>query len=262
MTPPPPQTPTTAEPAPGPALTPPPGYRTLVLLDRQRHRARGVAPHAARFAATLHAVYLSLPEFVAASRSLPVVFGPAGPELWQPLAVTGLDSGQNLCVDGHGDWLGEVYCPAWVRRYPFCTLRLREPDGGERVAVCVDEAGLAATPPLVLDARGDPTPHWRELQRLIEEFDTASRQTEAFCARLAELELLEPFEADVNPVRGGRKRVTGMWRVAEARLNALPDATLGALARNGYLARIHAHLMSLDLFHALMARAVRRAEAG
>lgn len=231
------------------------------MLDRQRHRGRGVAGKAGRFASRLHAVYLSLPEFVAASRCMPIVFGPSAPTQWQPLAVTGLESDDNLCVDADGDWLDDVYCPAYVRRYPFCTLRLREPGGTERAVVCVDEAGLGDTPPYLFDERGEPTPRWREAVRLIEDFDLATRQTEAFCTRLAELSLLEPFEADVNPVRGGRKRVTGMWRVAEARIGKLPPATLSTLEQEGYLARIHAHLMSLDLFHSLMARAVRRSDA-
>ena len=87
----------------------------------------------------------------------------------------------------------------------------------------------------------------------------AVRQTDAFCARLVELALLEPFEADVLPVGAGRKRVTGMWRVAEGKLRDLPGATLSQLMRTGYLSRIHAHLMSLDLFHRLLELDVARA---
>jgi len=239
-------------------LTPPPGYGGLVLLDRQRHRGRGVVGQVARFAAGLHAVYLSLPEFVAASRHLPVVFSQVDANHWQPLALTGLEPGRNLCVDSAGDWLAGAYCPAYVRRYPFCTARVRE-DGAEKSVVCVDEAGLGDSPPHLFDGRGEDTPRWRELRRFIEEFDQATRQTDAFCVKLAELALLEPFEADVMPVGAGRKRLTGMWRVAEAKLNALPGAGLSQLMQRGYLARIHAHLMSLDLFHRLLELDVARA---
>lgn len=241
-------------------LTPPPGYGGLVLLDRQRHRERGIGPQVARFAAELHAVYLSLPEFVAASRSLPVVFSQVDASHWQPLALTGLEPGRNLCVDSAGDWLAGTYCPAYVRRYPFCTARVRE-DGAEKSVVCVDEQGLADSPPYLFDGRGEETPRWRELRRFIEEFDQATRQTDAFCAKLVELALLEPFEADVNPVGAGRKRVTGMWRVAEGKLNGLPGTALSQLMQLGYLSRIHAHLMSLDLFHRLLELDVARARA-
>ena len=241
-------------------LAPPPGYGGLALLDRQRHRERGIGAQVARFAAGLHAVYLSLPEFVAASRHLPIVFSQVDASHWQPLALTGLEPGRNLCVDGAGDWLAGVYCPAYVRRYPFCTARVRE-DGAERSVVCVDEQGLGAAPPFLFDGRGEDTARWRELRRFIEEFDQATRETDAFCAKLAELGLLEAFEADVLPTGAGRKRVTGMWRVAEARLNGLPGAVVSQLMRTGYLSRIHAHLMSLDLFHRLLELDVARARA-
>lgn len=239
-------------------LAAPPGYKTVTLLDRQRHRERGIAPQVARFAATLHAIYLTLPEFVAASRSHPIVFGQAEDKSWQPLVVTGLEPGRNLRVDAAGDWLPGYYCPAYVRRYPFCTARVRADGADLQSVICVDEAGLAPNPPHLFDARGEPTPRWQELQRFIEEIDTATRQTEGFCATVADLDLLEPFEADVNPVRGPRKRVTGMWRVAEERLNALEPAVIARLMQQGHLSRIYAHLMSLDNFQRLLEADVAR----
>ena len=242
-------------------LAAPPGYTNIALLDRQQHRERGIAPHVARFAATLHAVYLSLPEFVAASRTNPIVFGQAEDRTWQPLMIVGLEPERNLCVDGVGDWSPAHYCPAYVRRYPFCTARVRGDGPDMQSVICVDEAGLSATPPFLFDARGEPTPRWQELQRFIEEIDTACRQTDAFCALVADHDLLEPFEADVNPVRGHRKRVTGMWRVAEARLDALAAGAIVRLMQQGYLSRIYAHLMSLDNFHRLLEADVARTAA-
>lgn len=242
-------------------LAAPPGYGALSLLDRQRHRERGIAPQVARFAARLHAVHLTLPEFVAASRSGPIVFGQAEDKSWQPLLVTGFEPGRNLCVDAAGDWLPGHYCPAYVRRYPFCTARVRADGLDMQSVICVDEVGLATSPPHLFDARGEPTPRWQELQRFIEEVDLATRQTEAFCAAVVELDLLEPFEADVNPVRGQRKRVTGMWRVVENRLNALDAASLARLMQQGFLSRIYAHLMSLDNFQRLLEADVARSAA-
>ncbi len=240
-------------------LAAPPGYTTLTLLDRQRHREHGIAPQVARFAARLHAIHLTLPEFVAASRSNPIVFSQAEDKSWQPLVVTGLEPGRNLCVDAAGDWLPNWYCPAYVRRYPFCTARVRADGLDMQSVICVDEAGLAAHPPHLFDARGEPTPRWQEVQRFIEEVDSAARQTEAFCAAVAELGLLEPFEADVNPTRGQRKRVAGMWRIVEERLNALEVAALARLMQHGFLSRIYAHLMSLDNFQRLLEADVARA---
>ena len=68
------------------------------------------------------------------------------------------------------------------------------------------------------------------------------------CARLEALDLLEPFEAQHTPSGGAPQRLRGMLRVAEARLNALEAATIQELMAQGQLARIYAHLMSLDNF--------------
>ena len=239
----------------------PPGYGPVTLLDRQRHRERGIAPQVGRFAARLHAVYLTLPEFVAASRSNPIVFGEVESKVFQPLAVTGLEPDRNLCVDATGDWLPTFYCPAYVRRYPFCTAQVRGDASAMQSVILVDEQGLGPQPPHLFDARGEPTPRWRELMRFIEEIDAACRQTDAFCTAISGLGLLEPFEADVNPVLGHRKRVTGMWRIEEARLNALPADSLADLMQRGFLARIYAHLMSLDNFHRLLELDVARTRA-
>ena len=54
---------------PAPPLAVPPGYRSLVPLDRERHAGLGVSAAAARrFGSALDAVYLTLPEFFQAAR--------------------------------------------------------------------------------------------------------------------------------------------------------------------------------------------------
>ena len=229
--------------------SPPPGYGPIALLDRKRHAERGVKAGAARFASTLHAIPLTLPEFIAAGRSCPLVFARAGSE-WQTLMIVGLAEHQNLCVDAAGDWRTDCYVPAYVRRYPFCTAMTTRRDG-ERV-VCVDEAGLGAQPPFLFDARGEETPAWREIDKLIRELDIASRQTSLFCQSIAELGLLEPFDAALRPVVGTERQLTGLWRVAESRLNALPADAIVTLMRTGFLSRLYAHLMSLDNFQRLL----------
>ena len=236
---------------------PPPGYGPLSLLDRKRHAGRSVRAQAARFAAGLHGIYLTLPEFVAASRCCPIIFAQAGDD-FQPTMVVGLAEQQNLCVDAEGDWRSDCYLPAYVRRYPFCTAQLAQDTS--RVVVCVDEAGLDTAAPHFFDARGEDTPAWRDIDRLIQDMDIATRQTNLFSARVAGLGLLEPFDAAVRPVVGERRHVGGMWRVNESRLNTLPEAVLVELMRSGFLSRIYAHLMSLDNFQRLLGLDVERVQ--
>lgn len=237
-----------ASPAP---LVSPPGYSALVPLDRSVHRGLGQRAHAARFAATLNAIYLTVPEFIAAARHYPIVFAPAPGGALHPFALVGPGPGRNLFVDEAGDWRAEAYCPAYVRRYPFATVRVDDHGVGKSL-VCVDPAGLDATPPHLFDARGEPGAWWQARLRLIEEFDEAQTQTLAFCRTVEALGVLEAFEADLNPDSGQRVRLTGTWRVDEDALRALPGERLAALVRDGTLPRIYAHLMSLDNYTRLL----------
>ncbi len=231
---------------------PPPGYAGLVPFDKRRHAGLGVRPHAARFAARLPAIQVALAEFTAVARAYPIVFGRDERDRVHPLIVTGVEPGRNLFVDAAGDWRRDEYCPAYVRRYPFCTVTVRDGNGPERALVCVDETGLSEAPPHLFDTAGRPTPRWREVQRFIEETAAARMATDAFCAGLVELDLLEEFAADFNPALGARQRLAGMQRVGSARIARLPDATLASLVRAGTLAAIHAHLLSLENFQRLL----------
>lgn len=232
-------------------LVAPPGYQGLAVLDKLKHRGKGVGDNARRFAAKLHTIYLTVAEFIAASRHYPIIFARDTQRMLHPFVVVGPEPGQNFCVDEQGDWLPARYCPAYVRRYPFATIRATD-RGEAKTVICIDEAGLADTPPHLFDARGEPTAYWRELQRLIEEFDTAQAHTQIFCARLDSLGLIESFDADINPTQGRHVRINGMFRVKEDALQALAPDHLAALVRDGSLSRIYAHLMSLDNFHQLL----------
>jgi SapC len=227
----------------------PPGYQSLAVLDKAKHRNLGVRAHVARFAASLQTIYLTLTEFVPASRHYPIVFARDRDGCAHPFVIAGTEAGHHRWVDANGDWRAEVYCPAYVRRYPFWTAASSD---SPQSIICVDEHGLDNTAPHLFDQRGEPTPRWREILKLIEELDTAQGETLTFCRRLDDLQLLEPVEADINPVVGPRRRLGGMLRVDEPRLRALPPATLAELANNGYLPRIYAHLMSHDNFHLLL----------
>jgi len=239
------------------ALIPPPGYAALTLVDRSKHRDRGVRTNAARFASRLHTIYISAIEFIAAGRFYPLVFARDNEKALHPFAVVGLEAGQNLMVDTHGDWRHDAYCPAYVRRFPFCTAGTVV-NGQPRSVICVDESGLDDTTPHLFDHKGAETPRWKEIQRFITEFDLARQQTERLCRQLDDLGLFDVFEADVNPVVGNRKRLVGMLRIDEARLNSLDPQRIKDLMADGTLARIYAHLMSLDNFQRLLDLEVSR----
>lgn len=238
----------------------PPGYSRLVALDSKQHRGLGVVRCQHGFAASLTGVSLAIAEFVQAARHYPIVFAEdAAGDGFVPIAVTGLEQNINLFVNAAGEWAPNTYIPAYVRCWPFYGVHLTGPRAqSDELLICVDPAGLEAETAPLFDAQGKPRTPLTAAQTLIRELENARAATLQLCRDLKELGLLAPFEAHALPKQGREWRVRGMYRVDEARLNALAGEKVKMLMQSGTLSRIYAHLMSLDNFKFLMDRALAR----
>src|SRR5436190_2026936 len=84
------------------------------------------------FVAHQHFVPLLAGEFASAALSYPIIF--AGTDR-TPLAVMGINTGENLFFEEDGKVRPDAYLPAYVRRYPF-TVASDEALG--RMIVCID----------------------------------------------------------------------------------------------------------------------------
>src|SRR5687767_9683668 len=73
--------------------------------------------------AKIHALPITIDEFISCQRFLPIIFSSG--ENPVPLALMGLHEGVNVFIDDEGVPIGQVYIPAYVRRYPFMLARLR-----------------------------------------------------------------------------------------------------------------------------------------
>jgi len=236
-------------------ITAPFGYDAITPL-RKEHRVllpEGATP---AFARKLNALAISLAEFSTAARDYPIVFASLDQgKTYAPVIVLGLQAGVNLFVNEAGEWERSVYFPAFVRRYPFCISKLYV-DGeasSERV-VCVatsyiDPAGVALFTP-----KGEPTPAWRNAERLLAEYEADLDRTAQMCASLARLQLLEPFSMQVVEKDKPEFRLAGMFRVSEARLKDLKPASHKVLVNKGFMGLIYAHLHSIDNFSRLVER--------
>jgi hypothetical protein len=231
----------------------PPGYASAAPFDKSKHRRLGIRRTAASFARKLNAIYLTTAEFPRACHDYPIAFSRGAHRELMPIVITGVENDTNLFVDAKGYWLKGVYCPAYVRRFPFFTVTVAgaDPESG---LICVDEHELDAASPNLLDASGEPTDRWREIELLITEMDRAQRTTAALCGRIDELDLAEAFEADFHPRGKNEVRLSGLYRVNEQRLLKLSDAEQLSLLREGHLARIYAHLLSLENMNRLLDR--------
>ena len=224
----------------------------IVPLDAQKHAGLGVDQSCLRlFISQRSSFAITLPEFFYAARHYPVVFVKAEDATMRASVITGLQQNQNLYVDAQGDWQEQVYVPASVRRFPFYAVVAGDVST-DKTLVMVDESALVSSDEPFFERHGEATAKWKSSEVFIADLAAAEKQTALFAARLAELDLLEAFDAQVNPQQQGSLKVTGMYRINEDRLNRLAAKTVRELMVKGEMSRIYAHLISLENFAKLL----------
>lgn len=235
----------------------PPGYQSLVALDREKHGALGLKNSGSfKFASKLNIIYVSAVEFFRAAHDFPIGFiRDDNNGEYVPVAVTGLMAGENLFIDSEGKWRSGAYIPAYLRRYPFFTIEINsnETANESRIAICVDEDGLtedAETP--LYDKEGNATQVWQKSEQFINDMEQARVATNFLTRTLSDLGLFEPFEAKVHQNTGEPRVIRGLHRVNEDKLNALSAKKIKELMTKGQLSRVYAHLMSLENFARLL----------
>ena len=202
-----------------------------------------------RFTAGCQTIPLAMTEFRSAQRHFPIVFSSAGTPM--PLAVVGLKEGRNLFVDDDGNWLENVYLPAYLRSYPFA-LATTAP---EQYALVIDRQAE-----MITENSAQPFFSGSEVSEttqaaidLCQQFRVAREETEAFCTRLRELDLLTLQQAGQQ--QGDEKiSLARYYGVNTDRLQNLGQDTLSGLLSDGTLAAIMAHQFSMDNWAALLAR--------
>ena len=71
---------------------------------------------------------------------------------------------------------------------------------------------------------------------------------------IAELDLLEPMQAQVKLRSGQQLSLTGFQSVSREKLNALPAETLSEIMKSGVLELIYIHLFSMKNFTDMVQR--------
>ena len=230
----------------------PPGYRGAAVFDKSQHRRLGVASDAAAFARSLGIIFLTTAEVPRAALDYPVVFIRDAADTIVPVGVVGVEPGANLFIDARNEWDAAAYCPAYVRRYPFFTANVKGDDA--RRLICVDDSALINDGQELLNALGELTPRFREIEKLIEEFDREQEKTVTLCRYLTEWELLESFDADFHPQGKPQKRMSGMLRVREESVQKLDAERVVQAAQSGLLKVIYAHILSSQRFDRILNR--------
>ncbi|MCF8204850.1 MAG: SapC family protein [Methylotenera sp.] len=241
-------------------MSKPPMYGELLPLDREVHKnlKLDTSQSVVGRVADQNSVFLAAVEFADACKEYPIVFvraGTAGPEgktAVAPLAVLGLRAGSNLFVDGD-QWKGN-YVPAYVRRYPFVMARLEE--NTNNMAVCFDSTWPAFNEATgeALFKDGEPTEFVMNAKAFLENFEQEAERTRLICDLLVELNLLQDMRFEATLPNGEKFDVEGFLALDEKKYAELPDAKVLELHRNGLIALIEMHRLSLGNMNRLVGK--------
>jgi len=208
----------------------------------------------APFLAQAHAVPVTVDEFALVQRHYPIVFSVGDNPV--PLALMGLNEGVNTFVDENGALLGEVYVPAYIRRYPFMLARLRE--GSDELSLCFDPTSDAVGrfeegDPLFVD--GQISEATRGILDFCEQFEQAGQRTGAFMQELLEHKLLIDGEVTIQPDGAPQPYIyRGFQMVNEEKLRELRGDVIRKMVQSGLLPLIYAHLLSMNLVRDIFAK--------
>lgn len=240
-------------------------YKTAVPVSRARHAGWSVesGPNYA-FSATVNSVPLMAVEFPQAAAEYAIVF--TGTDEIMPAVILGIRGNENLFLTNETEWDAK-YIPAFVRRYPFVFSRT-----ADRFLLCVDEefpgVNQDGRGQALFDADGNPTPYTDNVLKFLQEYQTQFLRTQRFCARIRELDLLEPMQAQVTADDGRRMSLGGFMAISREKMKALPPDKLSELAQTDELELMYLHLQSMrnfqglrDRLEAFEAAALAKAEA-
>lgn len=212
------------------------------------------------FASKINAVPLMATEFIAAAKEFAVVFA-GGEDKVMPTIVIGARNEENLFVDEDRKWTAE-YRPAFLRQYPF-VFAGRE--GSDQLTLCLDEefsgVNTDGKGERLFDADGNRTAYLNLMLDFGQKYQGHFRRTEAFCARLKELDLLEPMQANFQLSDGQRVSLAGFQAINRQKVKDLDGDTIKALAQTDELELIYVHLQSMQNLDRLIARLNTRLDA-
>lgn len=239
-------------------------YNDLMPLNSRDHATwKSKTMDSAEWLKGQHAIPLTVDEFVQSQRNFPIVFSSGDNPL--PLALMGLNEGVNTFVDDKGKINEPVYLPAYVRRYPFMLAKLTQE--GEDLSLCFDptsgSVGEFDEGSELFDSEGKASEATQNILQFCEHFESAGQRTKAFIDELKKHELLMDGEISISQQDDPDKPFVyrGFQMINQEKLQEVRGDVLREWNKNGMIALIYAHIMSLDLMRTIFARQVSQGTA-
>lgn len=234
-------------------------YQSVTLLQREPHVGYGLKPRGdLGFTRGTHAIPVTVDEFPIVQRHYPIVFGVGDQAV--PLALVGLQEGQNLYLGSDDQWEAGTYVPAYVRRYPFMLVQTAE----DQLSLAFDDKSGIVVPDEgeKLFAGEEPSETTKAVLQFCENFEQAVTRTRLFMEELQKLDLL--MDGEVTIQREGLAQPAvyrGFRMVDEQKMQALRGDQARKLVQSGQLGLVYAHLFSLGLISPLFERQFTAAQA-
>lgn len=227
--------------------------RHVLLNNIDHHALRVDTARSVALGDNVMSAPVFLTEFRNVQTHYPIVFAKAAEGGWQPVALFGLQEGQNLYLDERGWDAG--YVPLAHARQPFLIGR-----DGDALMVHID-----LDSPRVATDRGEPlfrehggtTDYLDRMTSMLLALHEAIPTTAAFANALSTHGLLESFVLDVEFEDGGQGRLAGFHTINEERVRALDGRALSVLHQAGHLEAIFMAMASLGHLRGLIDRANR-----
>ena len=231
----------------------------LQLLNNIQHKdLRVIAQRGAQWGDDFMSAPVTVDEFRKVQAHYPIVFQPDGKGGFLPIALFGLQEGQNLFLNGSG-WDAD-YLPLSVQRLPF-SIGIADDELRMMVDMASKRISHGAEGEAVFLPHGGTTDFTEHANSVLHTLHEGLQATTEFVQTLMDHELLEPFTLDVERPDGTHGQLLGYYIVNEERLAALDAGTVGLLHQADYLMPLYMAMASLSNFRSLIRRHLAREAA-
>ena len=228
-------------------------FKTIAPITLEKHKNIKVSPiNTFDFAKKVHIASIMAHEFSRIAPIYPIVFiEDQENDQFKPVAMLGLEPGENLFVNDENKWEAS-YIPAIIRRYPFALAKIDEK--GDKYTVCIDEDSQFVNNEegeALFNEDGTPTEVIDNVKKYLTQLHQMDNFTIEFSKFLKEHNLFNQLNMKVR-IGNEIKNISGAYVINEERLNKLSNDVFLSMRESKYIPVIYSHLSSLSQIERLL----------